>query len=153
MSKTIRVIDLLNKIANGEDVPKKVLIDDEVYYLIKDEDGNIVYSRRKDSKDWESFIDEKIAISRSLNDKVLIIDDEIIEEQEDIDIQKLNENIKYYNIIGLSENEKMLFNMIQDTANRINKLVQAVKQLNKKIKEKKTIQEIMELNNFKKGDE
>lgn len=94
MSKAIRVIDLLNKIANGEDVPKKVLIDDEVYYLIKDEDGNIVYSRRKDSKDWESFIDEKIAISRSLNDKVLIIDDEIIEEQEEIDIQDINNRLK-----------------------------------------------------------
>lgn len=54
----------------------------------------------------------------------------------DIDIQKLDENIKYCNIIEHSENEKILFNMIQNTANRINKLVQAVKQLDKKIKEK-----------------
>ena len=37
MSKAIRVIDLLNKIANGEELPEKVLILDKVYYLINDE--------------------------------------------------------------------------------------------------------------------
>lgn len=127
----IRVIDLLNKIANGEDVPKKVLIDDEVYYLIKDEDGNIVYSRRKDSKDWESFIDEKIAISRSLNDKVLIIDDEIIEEQEEIDIQNI-EDIKDIFIENSSCGEDVKY-----LARKYNEILKWAKQLDKKTKEKK----------------
>lgn len=131
MSKTIRVIDLLNKIANGEDVPKKVLIDDEVYYLIKDEDGNIVYSRRKDSKDWESFIDEKIAISRSLNDKVLIIDDEIIEEQEEIDIQSIEE-IKDIFIENSTCGEDVKY-----LARKYNEILKWAKQLDKKTKEKK----------------
>lgn len=125
MSKAIRVIDLLNKIANGEELPKKVLIDDEVYYLINDEDGNIVYSRRKDSKDWGSFIDEKIAISRSLNDKVLIIDDEIIEEQKEIDIQEIVEPLK----VESYECDKTDIRINRET---IKKLVQAVKQLDKR---------------------
>ena len=31
MSKTIKIIDLLNKIANGEDVPKKIKFRDDIY--------------------------------------------------------------------------------------------------------------------------
>ena len=123
MSKTIRVIDLLNKIANGEELPKRIKTNNIIYH----------YCPSCDTYEDEKEKDIVIPIDKyCLNDTV-----EIIEEQEEIDIQKLDENIKYYNIIGHSENEKMLFNMIQDTANRINKLVQAVKQLYKKDKGEK----------------
>lgn len=89
MRKTIKVIDLLNKIANGEEVPKKILILDEVYYLINDEDEDIVYSQLKDSRNWEAFIDNKLNITRCLHEDVIILDEvEIIEEQEEIDIQR-----------------------------------------------------------------
>lgn len=84
MSKAIRVIDLLNKIADREELPKKILILDEVYYLINDEDGNIVYSQLKDRREWEAFIDHKLNITKCLHEDVIILDDEteIIEEQE-----------------------------------------------------------------------
>lgn len=58
----MKIIDLLNKIANGEKVPKKILILDEVYYLIKDEDGDIVYSQLKDIRNWEAFIDHNLNV-------------------------------------------------------------------------------------------
>lgn len=122
----IRVIDLLNKIANGEDVPKKIKWRDKIWdYWEGDQDYKSKQGR------WFTSNLNDIRTKEFVNDTV-----EIIEEQEEIDIQKLDENIKYYNIIGHSENEKMLFNMIQNTANRINKLVQAVKQLDKKMEEK-----------------
>ena len=126
MNKTIKVIDLLNKIANGEDVPKKIKWRDKIWdYWEGDQDYKSKQGR------WFTSNLNDIRTKEFVNDTV-----EIIEEQEEIDIQKLDENIKYYNIIGHSENEKMLFNMIQNTANRINKLVQAVKQLDKKMEEK-----------------
>lgn len=95
MTNTIKVIDLLNKIANGEELPKKILILDEVYYLITDEDGDIVYSQLKDRRNWEAFIDHKLNITRCLHEDVIILDEvEIIEEQEEIDFHELYESIK-----------------------------------------------------------
>ena len=129
MSKAIKVIDLLNKIANGKELPEEIKYDNTIWQYNKTKTD--YYQDIGSTKLY--FFAELVVYNKSwLNDTV-----EIIEEQEEIDIQKLDENIKYYNIIGYSENEKMLFNMIQDTANKINKLVQAVKQLDKKIKEKK----------------
>lgn len=130
MSKTIRVIDLLNKIANGEEVPYKVKYNGIIFTYNSSNKQGLKYVDL--NKENEVFYRYLTGVVNKLTDEV-----EIIEEQEEIDIQKLNENIKYYNIIGHSENEKMLFNMIQDTANRINKLVQAVKQLKKELKELK----------------
>lgn len=46
----MKIIDLLNKMANGEKLPKKILIRDEVYYLINDTDGNMVYSQSINKK-------------------------------------------------------------------------------------------------------
>lgn len=130
MSKTIRVIDLLNKIANGEEVPYKVKYNGIIFTYNSSNKQGLKYVDL--NKENEVFYRYLTGVVNKLTDEV-----EIIEEQEEIDIQKLDENIKYYNIIGYSENEKMLFNMIQDTANRINKLVQAVKQLKKELKELK----------------
>ena len=97
MSKTIKVIDLLNKIANGEEVPQKILILDEVYYLINDEGGDTIYSQLKDSRNWEAFIDRKLNITRCLHEDVIILDEvETIEEQEDIDIQSIEEIIDIF---------------------------------------------------------
>ena len=128
MSKTIRVIDLLNKIASGEEVPEKIKYRNCIFRETFGTGINPDFVNYDNTYLLEYVSNE----ADSLNEIV-----EIIEEQEEIDIQKLDENIKYYNIIGHSENEKMLFNMIQNTANRINKLVQAVKQLDKKMEEKK----------------
>ena len=132
MRKTIKVIDLLNKIANGEEVPKKILILDEVYYLINDEDGDIVYSQLKDRRKWEAFIDRKLNITRCLHEDVIILDEvEIIEEQEEIDIQSI-EDIKDIFIENSSCGEDVKY-----LARKYNEILKWAKQLDKEIKEKK----------------
>ena len=76
MSK-MTVIQLLNKIANGEEVPKKIRIKDREYFYDK-------YSN------WYFFgkTSEDMFISKDrLNDEVEIIE----EEQEDKKIEKIDE--------------------------------------------------------------
>lgn len=75
MANTIKVIDLLNKIANGEEVPKKIKIlgiefewFEECYRTCKLE---------------RKYLTDYCRLDNMLNDTV-----EIIEEQQDIDIQR-----------------------------------------------------------------
>ena len=112
MSKTIKIIDLLNKIANGEEPPEKIRI------------AGHRYKYNKETKDYDSDIgfDNKdlflhIGILEELNTPI------IIEEQEEIDIQSLQENN--------SSNARADINQ-----ENINLLIKAVKQLDKKINDK-----------------
>lgn len=74
----IRVIDLLNKIANGEEVPKKIRLDNEIYEFNKW--GND-YKLNSASYQWWLFQDYCFGSNGSrLNYKV-----EIIEEDEKIE--------------------------------------------------------------------
>ena len=143
MSKTIKVIDLLNKIANGE-------IKEGQRFIIHFKEGltrDIFY------RGWES---EKTSISSlryysnnnvvrdeyDLNDTV-----EIIEEEPEIDIQEIEETeikndgrmdyFKYCND-GATESGYGVNYSKSDIATRkiINELIKAIKQLDKKIKEK-----------------
>ena len=79
----MKVIDLLNKIANGEEVPKKIritILDDRItrkYNFFYDEDD-------QEYKDDELFpLGDRIILERVLNEKV-----EIIEEPKKIEIPK-----------------------------------------------------------------
>ena len=82
MSKTIKIIDLLNKIANGEEPPEKIRI------------AGHRYKYNKETKDYDSDIgfDNKdlflhIGILEELNTPI------IIEEQEEIDIQDIKNRL------------------------------------------------------------
>lgn len=135
MANTIKVIDLLNKLANGEEAPKKVLILDDVYYFLKDDEGNVIYSQSKEPRNWEAYIDRKLNIARCLNVDVIILDDEteIIEEQQDIDIQEIEELPK---ILFLGTGKNDLTKVLNDIIDNQNQQLQAVKQLDNKIKDK-----------------
>jgi len=114
MSKTIKVIDLLNKIANGE-IPNKVKYKDRIYVWDEEyENYHVEY------ENWWLHPEYK-----KLNDTV-----EIIEEQQDIDIQSI-EDIKDIFIENASCGEDVKY-----LARKYNDLIQAVKQLDKQIKEK-----------------
>ena len=41
--KTIKIIDLLNKLANGEEVPEKIKYNDRIYTRFQNLDGNRLY--------------------------------------------------------------------------------------------------------------
>ena len=121
MNKTIKIIDLLNKIANGEEVPKKIKNNSNSYVLNENATAidNIYRTNNHIGKGWfnkEDFL---------LNDTV-----EIIEEQQDIDIQNLHD-INIDEVMTL-DNDKRIITALAN----INVLIQAVKQLDKQIKEK-----------------
>ena len=111
----IKVIDLLNKLANGEKVPEKIKFAGDVFTLEKDtyyRAGTLV------SLDY-------IKLKRSfLNEEV-----EIIEEEPEIDIQDIKE-------IVAVKNEGNMFGGVYNNTCKINELIKAIKQLDKQIKEK-----------------
>ena len=111
MSKTIKIIELLNKIANGEEFPKKVKFEDKIYTY---------YNEMADYKNEGYFLFDIISdgyVKDFLNDKV-----EIIEEQEEINIQDIEELDESFNNGFEDENR-----------HKINELVKAVKKLDKNI--------------------
>lgn len=125
MSKTIKVIDLLVKIANGEEVPEKIKYNNDIFIYDKDRKD---YIHQLDSDGWVSetllFKMKDIHfVEDFINVKV-----EIIEEEPEIDIQSLEEIDERYP--GQSSE------VIVVPFRRINELIRAIKQLDKKIKEK-----------------
>lgn len=115
MSNTIRVIDLLNKIANGEDVPELIEYNGENYiFQTKD--------YKNEDRDLYLFSEETPDITAALNDEVKII--ETIEEQEEIDIQSIEE-------IEPAMNGNAY--VIDNKTWTLNQVIKAVKQLEREI--------------------
>ena len=119
MSKTIKVIDLLNKIANGEEVPEKIKYRNCIFRETFGTGINPDYVNYDNTYLLEYVSNE----ADSLNEIV-----EIIEEQQDIDIQSIEE-------IEPAMNGNAC--VIDNKTWTLNQVIQAVKQLDKKIKEKK----------------
>lgn len=127
MSKTIKVIDLLNKIANGEEVPEKIKFNEDIFEYYPSE------------KEYKSFVDEDRFCGQTLLfavmyehriNEILNCEVEIIEEQEEIDIQNIEE-IKDIFIENSTCGEDVKY-----LARKYNEILKWAKQLDKKIKEK-----------------
>jgi hypothetical protein len=65
----MKVIDLFNKIANEEEVPKKIKYADYIYYLDNEWEG-VCYKREDDYGIFEDFF-----VFENLNDEVEVIED------------------------------------------------------------------------------
>ena len=114
MNKKIKIIELLNKIANGEKMPKEIKFDNEVFVYIDK---------------WEQYVTkvEEIPLLRricdynysGLNDEVEILEDNT-EEIEELPIALLD--------------EKDLTSHIIKHFNKINELVKVVNQIRKDLK-------------------
>ena len=110
MNKKIKIIELLNKIANGEDLPKRIKIQEYVFEL---------------SKDYEHYYyNEDVEITHlinhnfsNLNEEVEILEDNT-EEIEEIPQYRID-NCTDYNYCYLAE--------------KYNKLAKAVNQIRKDI--------------------
>lgn len=125
MSKTIKIIDLLNKIANGEEVPEKIKYEGDILKYEKEVQDYFGVSKTGNGSFFNYlFVNKKTA--KFINDTV-----EIIEEQEDIDIQKITD-IKdvFIDNAACGEDVKYL-------ARKYNEILKWAKQLDKKTKEKK----------------
>lgn len=123
MNKKIKVIELLNIVARGKDIPKKIKVylrkDGEQmpdYYIFND------YGYYENSKE-ESFVEDWLNNTMKLNEEV-----EILEDEEEIDIQGID-IIRDYR----TSDDDLYNDNFGDFKSTINELVKAVKQLDKKI--------------------
>ena len=110
MNKKIKIIDLLNKIANGEEIPKKIKYCNLIW-----EEHNKRYFR-----EGTDMIEDYLAnaIIESLNDEV-----EILEDNTDIFVEIENDLIEIKkNLIEFEET--------------INKLEKVVNEIDKRLEEK-----------------
>lgn len=121
MKETIKIIDLLCKIANGEEIPEKIKYKDIIYNWKVTKQGTGYCNKNNYYCEWLAnriHCDEKSV----LNDTVEIIEDK--ENTEDINIQGIS---------GLPE-----WGYDDDDIRRtINELVQAVKHLEKTKEDKR----------------
>lgn len=80
--KTIKIINLLLKISNGEEVPKKIKYDEHIYKYVNRAEELYNY-KRNDGK----YLEDVWMLTNILNDEVEIIEDT---PKEDKKIRKLN---------------------------------------------------------------
>lgn len=112
----MKVIDLLNKIAKGEEVPKKIKLDGEVYLYSKTYEQ--YHSERYDENLLETISEYNYS---GLNDEIEII-------EEDKKIEKLNDYFrgeKWFNEIG----QERLDKNFDKFAEKINELIDEVNKL------------------------
>ena len=108
----MKIIDLLNKIVNGEKVPKKIMFDTGFY--IYDEEEKTYYDE-EDRTLWQSY-----------NFKILTDEVEIIEE--DKKIEKLNDKLGLFG----DGNTQKIINELNYTRTIINELVDEINNLKEK---------------------
>lgn len=115
MNKTIKIIDLLNKISNKETLPNEI------------EYRNVKYSKKKNlltGCEYYAASNQQLLLEKLNNTNDLIAEIEIIEDE--IDIQEIEKLSTGYSESGADTD---IINFIN------NVIVQAMKQMDKKIKE------------------
>ena len=98
----MKIIDLLNKIANGEEVPKEIKVNDNIYHY-DETDCNEFYRYR-------TMTNELLTDYADLNDYVKII-------EEDKKIKYLH----FHDLTEPTENEKILISKFNEIIAYINK--------------------------------
>ena len=114
----MKIIDLLNKIANGEYIPKVINYENKVYHYV-DEFKDYEF----DDGGYCLFGDEfekHYGITAYLNDEV-----EILDEPKEDKIEKLDDNFSYrlkMKDILWNDNEVIIVNKINELIDEINNL-------------------------------
>ena len=122
----MKIIDLLNKRANGEEVPNKIRIDHWCYKFEWVEHLDNYYDKSAD-------LDLMSVLSMSkeeLNYEVKIIEEEIETIEEDKPIEKLYEIVK---TLPLTTNlvEETIWGTVYNQQNKINEIIDKVNKLKK----------------------
>lgn len=118
MNKKIKVIDLLNKIANRETVPKKIKWRDKIWNYVEKEQDYINYWNNRGRYFMSNLND--IRTKDFITDEVEILDESDEIEKLDKDGTFINDEISHQSIINMQ--------------NKINELIEAVNQLKKERK-------------------
>ena len=118
----MKIIDLLNKIANGEEVPKKIEYEGEIFQFTGYNSASKNY--KNELEDLFEVLDGSI-----LNDEI-----EILEEQKKIP-EKLENEQKFYSYVRYEENkdeiDKVLYilkaiNLIEEKIGHLNNSINEV---------------------------
>lgn len=126
MNKTIKIIDLLNKIANGEEVPKKILYKEKIFefdelekcFITSNFDNSVI-------NDLTIYLDDGLN-QNSLNDVVEILEDNTEEiEETNLYYVTCESDFKNMNIV------KLLNEFFEKNDLIVNELVRAVNQIRK----------------------
>lgn len=123
--KTIKIIDLFNKIANGEEVPKKIKYKGLIYY----QDGRGYFHDETEYTTEQAFL-EGVRTDMVLNDVVEILDEE--DEFENIEEITLRDKT-----IGFPNGEWTARNMDKAFAIKINQLIKSQKKIIAKLGDNK----------------
>lgn len=119
----MKVIDLFNKIAHGEEVPEKIKVGNIIYIY-----ENLEHFYYTDNEAREDLLvrGKDYSTNDFLNWNVELIEDEI-----DIDsIEELNDTS--YDVNTMSDDELEFYH--NKTRTTINEILQAVKQIDKRVK-------------------
>ena len=110
--KTIKVIDLLNKITNGE-VPKKIKYGYDIYEYNKEEQDYIYFETGEDK--YVHLIEDEIICTFNLLEEIEIIEDTPKED-------KKIESIDYLDFSNLTKENKVwdLFNKVNEIIDKVN---------------------------------
>jgi hypothetical protein len=104
----MKIIDLLNKIANGEEVPKFIKYDNSIFRL-KESDFKYYYV------DEYNTLFEEMIVLENLNNEI-----EIIEEDKKIEkIKSLNNVGGCPNIVYFGDNQQLNNHILKDKINEI----------------------------------
>lgn len=113
----MKIIDLLNKIANGEEVPKKIRYKGDYWYLEQKYTNRLPYYSNGYNKDNLFTGEEEEYFSHSLNDEVEII-------EEDKKIEKIKASID-----GILKIDADGFTFGVELYDKVNELIDEVNKL------------------------
>ena len=129
MNKTIKIIDLLNKIANGEVVPKTILFYDREY---KFDDEYKCYMHKISEDIFDDFMDNNDAeLNEFLNDTV-----EIIEDNDKLEKIKWNEKESRAGRLRTDEEIEVFARRTETLKKKIAELVEHINKIEEKLDEK-----------------
>jgi len=115
----MKVIDLLNKIANNEELPKYIKYDSYKWVFCKEfKDYKKLCDKHDEYTDW---LFEEYDLINSLNDEIEIIED----TKEDKPIEKITIDLNYanhYSKANVKANGKYLAEKINEIIDRLNNL-------------------------------
>ena len=112
MNKKIKIIDLIDKIYHKNNIPKRIKYKYKIWLYDNVEERYCLES---------SFVTLSFETDR-LTDEVEILED---------NTEEIEEIGEYSDLICMTENEKVLFNMIKVTTHKVDELVKAINKLRK----------------------
>ena len=122
----MKIIDLLNKIANGEEVPKRIRYKGNCWYLEQEFSNRLPYYKNGYNMDNLLTGEEKDYFSHSLNNEVEILEEEkkVPEKLDYCEEHLFDNNVASYLTM---EERRLLDSNFKELGNKINSIIDYLK--------------------------